>query len=250
MLSRMPSRTYSSKISCLIRSVANVREAHTDSIVNIYPCPSVNGTFTSVFCCNNEWNITCCDQTLEWSGFGEGAEVFLPHGDKSFSASTKLLSLEGQNSSTSSLPLSSNVNTISNSIPSFYATTTALSANESLVLATSSCTSPPQSNDYIALGAEIGVPLGVLLLLALSFLLLMEHRRRKSSEKTLKWIHVRDKSKEKAKARGRRNPRLNNHTGVFELGNSLQSPVELHGGEVYEATGLSPPTGNDSSVAF
>ena len=238
MLSRMLSRTYSSKISCLIRSFANVSEAHTDSIVNIYPCPSVNGTFTSVFCCNNEWNITCCDQTLEWSGFGEGAEVFLPHRDTSSSASTTLLSLKRENSSTSYLPLSSNVT--SNSISSLYSTTTALSANESLVLATSSCRSPPQFNDYVALGAEIGVPLGVLLLVALSFLLLMEHRRRKSSEKTLDWIHVRDSSKEKAKARGRRNPRLNNHTTVFELGS----------GEIYEATGHSPPTGHERVVAI
>ena len=68
----------------------------------------------------------------------------------------------------------------------------------------------------------------------------MEHRRRKSSERTLKWIHVRDKSKEKAKARGRRNPRLDNHTTVFELGN----------GEVDEATGHCPPTGHERIVAI
>ena len=253
----MPSRTYSSKISCLIRSVANVREAHNDGFVNIHPCPTVNGTGTNSFCCDNEWNITCCDKTIDWAVFGKGARFFIPHGDifflpngdNSSSASAAPLSSEANSSPTSSHPLSLNA-PISDSTSSLSSTTTISSANGSLILATSSCTSPPQSNDYIALGAEIGVPLGVLLLLALSFLLLMEHRRRKSSEKTLNWIHVRDKSKEKAKARGRRNTRLNNHTTVFELGNSLQNPVELHGGEVYEATGLSPPTGNHSSVAF
>ena len=250
MLSRMLSRTYGTELSSQIRRVANVSEAHTDTFVNIFPCPSINGTFTGVFCCNNEWNVTCCDKPLYWSGFGEGAGVFLPQGDKSPSASTTLLSLEGENSSTSNLPLSSNVNTVSSSISSLPSTSTASSANGSLVLATSSCASPPQSNDYVALGAEIGVPLGVLLLLALSFLLLMEHRRRKSSEKTLNWIHVRDKSKEKAKARRRRNPRMNNHTTVFELDNSQQNLRELHGGETYEATGLSPPTRHDSSIAF
>lgn len=246
----MPSRTYGTKVSCLIRSVANVSEAHTDSSVNIYPCPSLNGSFTDVFCCNDLSKTTCCDKPIYWSGFGEGAEVFLPHGDKSPSASTTLLSLAAGNSSTSSLPLLSNVDRISNSISLLPSTTTALSANGSFVLATSSCKSPPQSNGYVALGAEIGVPLGVLLLLAFSFLLLMEHRRRKSSEKILKWIHVRDKSKEKAKARGRRNSKMNNHTTVFELGNSQQSPMELHGGEIYEATGLSPPTRDNRSVAF
>ena len=250
MLSRMHRRTYGTKVSCLICSVANVSEAHTDTFVNIYPCPSVNGTFTDVFCCKNQLDITCCDKPLYWSGFGEGAEVFLPHGDKSPSASTTLLSQEGGNSSTSSQPLSSNVNTISNSISSLRSTTTALSANGSLGLATSSCASPPRSNDYVALGAEIGVPLGVLLLLALSFLLLMEHRRRKSSEKTLNWIHVRDKSKEKAKARGRRNLRMNNHTTVFELGDSEQNPMELHGGGIYEAIRHSPSAGHDRSVAL
>ena len=246
----MPSRTYGTKVSCLILSVANVSEAHTDSWANIYPCPSLNGTFTDVFCCNNQWDTTCCDNPIYWNGFGEGAEVFLPHGDKSPSASTTLLSLAGRNSSTSSLPLSSNVDIISSPISSLPSTTTALSANESLVLATSSCASPPQSNGHVALGAEVGVPLGVLLLLALSFLLLVEHRRRKSSEKTLNWIHVRDKSKEKAKARGRRNPRMNNHTTMYELGNSQQDPAELHGAETYEATGLSLPTRDDSSVVF
>ena len=77
----------------------------------------------------------------------------------------------------------------------------------------------------------------------------MEHRRRKSSEKNLHWIRVRDKSNEKAKARRRRN-RMKNHTTVFELDDSQQNPRELQGGETYEATGLPPPTMNDGSVAF
>ena len=248
VLPRMSRRRYSVKVSCLIRGVANVREAHNDGFVNIFPCPTVNGTSTTSFCCNNGWNNTCCDKTFDWGAVGKGAGFFIPHGDifflpngdNSSSASAAPLSSEANSSPTSSHPLPLNVNSISNSTSSLSSATTALTANESLILATSSCKSLPQSNDYVALGAEIGVPLGVLLLLALSFLLLMEHRRRKSSEKTLNWIHVRDKSKEKAMARGRRNPRLNNHTTVFELGN----------GEVYETTGHSPPTGHERVVAI
>lgn len=90
----------------------------------------------------------------------------------------------------------------------------------------------------------------MLLLLALSFLLLMEHRRRISSEKALDWIHVRDKSKEKAKARERRKFTVNNGPTVFELGNSQPNPMELHGGEIYEATSHPSPTGYDEGVAL
>lgn len=251
----MSKRRYSVKISCLIRGVANLLEAHNDGFVNIYPCPTVNGTFTQSFCCNNEWDITCCDKPFSWDDFGKGAKFIIPHGDiyflpNSSSASAAPLSLEAISSPTSSHPLSVNVNPISSSTSSLSSTTTASLANGSLILATSSCKPPPQTNDYVALGVEIGVPLGVLLLLALSFLLLMEHRRRKSSEKTLDWIHKRDKSNEKAKARWRRNLRSKNPTPVWELDNSQQNPMELQGGEIYEATGLPPPTMDDSSVAF
>ena len=248
MLSRMSGWRYSIEICCLIRGVANVPQVHNDGFVNIYPCPTVEGTLADSFCCNNEWNITCCDKTFSWDAVGRGAEFFIPHGDifflpngdNSSSTSAAPISSEVNSSPTSSHPLSLNVNPISNSTSSLSSTTTASSANGAPISDASSCKSPPRSNDYVALGAEIGVPLGVLLLLALSFLLLMEHRRRKSSEKTLDWIHVRDKSKEKAKARGRRNPRMNNHTTVFELGN----------GEVYEATGHSPPTGHERTIAI
>ena len=92
--------------------------------------------------------------------------------------------------------------------------------------------------------------MGVLLLLALSLLLLVEHRRRKSSEKALNWIHVRGKSKEKAKARERRKFTLNNGPTVSELGNSQQNPLELHGREIYEVTSHPSPTGYDKGIAL
>ena len=246
----MSRRRYSNNILCLIRSVANVGEAENGTFDNLYPCPSTTGTFTRSFCCAQEVGISCCDEILpNFIVFGLDFGFFLPHGDNSSSASAPLLSLEANSSLTSSLPLSSNMNTRSKSISSL-SSTTPLSANGSLVLTTSSCKPPPQFNDYVALGAGIGVPLGVLLLLALSFLLLMEHRRRISSEKALNWIHVRDKSKEKAKARERRKFTVNNGPTVFELGNSQQNPMELHGGEIYEATSHPSPTGYDKGVAL
>ena len=78
----------------------------------------------------------------------------------------------------------------------------------------------------------------------------MEHRRRKSSEKTLNWIYVRDKSKEKAKARERKNFTVNNGPTVFELGNSQQNPAELHGRETYEAASHPSPTGYDRGISL
>ena len=242
----MSRRRYSIKISCLLRSVANVSKARNNDFADLLPCPSVNGTFTGYFCCDQGGLSTCCDNLLDFDIFGRGFAFFAPQGGNS---SAPPLSLEANSSVTSSLPLSSNMNTKSKSISSL-SSTTALSANVSLVLSTSSCRSPPQSNDYIALGAGIGVPLGVLLLLALSFLLLMEHRRRKSSEKKLNWIHVRDKSKEKAKARERRRFTVNEGRPMFELGNSQQKPMELHGREIYEATSHPSPTDYDRGVAL
>ena len=78
----------------------------------------------------------------------------------------------------------------------------------------------------------------------------MEHRRRKSTEKALKWIHVRDKSKEKAKTRERRNPRLNNDPTVFELDGRPRNPMELHDGERYETISHPLPPGYYSGVPF
>ena len=78
----------------------------------------------------------------------------------------------------------------------------------------------------------------------------MEHRRRKSAEKALNWIHVRDKSKEKAKARERRKFTLNNGPTAFGLGNSQQNPMELHGREIYEATSHPSPTGYDTGISL
>ena len=246
----MSRRRYSNNILCLIRSVANVSEAQNGTWGNIFPCPSTTGTFTRSFCCQQGGDNSCCDKVLDFIAFGVGFAFFSPHGDNSSNASAPLLSSEATSSLTSVLPLSSNVNTNSESVSSLFSTTTTSSANGSLLLTTSSCKSPPQSNDYVALGAGIGVPLGVLLLLALSFLLLMEHRRRKSSEKALNWIHVRDKSKEKAKARERRKFKVNNGPTAAELGNGQQDPMELHGREIYEAIRHPSPTGYDRGVAF
>ena len=248
MLCRLSRRRYSTKISCLIRSVANVSEAKNGFFRNLYPCPSTNGTMTWNFCCEQEMGVTCCDNVLGFGSFGKDFAFFVPDGGNSSNASAPLLSLEPNSSLTSVLPLSSN--TVSESVSSLFSITTPLSTDGSPVSTTSSCKPPPQSNDYVALGAGIGVPLGVLLLLALSFLLLMEHRRRKSSEKALNWIHVRDKSNEKAKARERRKFRLNNGLAVFGLGNSQQNAMELQGREIYEASSHPSPTGYDRGVAL
>ena len=78
----------------------------------------------------------------------------------------------------------------------------------------------------------------------------MEHRRRKSSEKALKWIHVRDKSKEEAQARERRKVTVNNGPAVFGLANSQQNPLELHGREIYEATSHPSPTRSDTGISL
>ena len=250
MLFRMSRRRYSTEISGLIRSVANVSEAQTGSFVNIFPCPTVNGTQTTHFCCAQAGHNTCCDKIINYDVFGAGFAFFSPYGGNSSSASAPLRPLEANNSLTSSLPLPSNVNTKSETGSLLFSTTTTLSANGSLVLTTSSCDPPSQSDDYVTLGAGIGVPLGVLLLLALSLLLLMEHRRRISSEKALNWIHVRDKSKEEAQARERRRLMVNNGPTVFELGNSQQNPMELHGREIYEATSHPSPTGYDTGISL
>ena len=243
----MSRRRYSIKNTYLKRSVANVSKVQNDYFTDLIPCPPVNGTYTNYFCCKRDGVSTCCDRLLDFTVFGKGFGFFPPHGDNSSNASAPLLSLEASSSLTSGPPLSSNVNTNSEPVSSLFSTTTTLSANRSLGLTTSSCKAPPQFNDYVAIGAGIGVPLGVLLLLALSFLLHMEHRRRISSEKALNRIQVRDKSKEKAK---RRKFTVNNGSAVFELGNSQPNPMELHGGELFEATSHPSPTGYDKGIAL
>lgn len=59
---------------------------------------------------------------------------------------------------------------------------------------------------------------------------------------------MRDKSKERAKARERRKFTVNNGPTAFEIGNSQQNPMELHGGEIYEANSNPSPTGYNNGI--
>lgn len=211
------------------------KDSATHSFSVVYHCPYVNGSATGLWCCgaqegSPEANAGCCNTTLfDPMDSGGFQHFFVPEAEEAsttststvvatLSLSTTLTSATASGSTTSSLSASSG-------------TPTNLSNAQSAAKKTSST-----SNHDGAIGAGIGVPLGVLLLASLGALFLRERRRRLRAEEPTK----KDRSASLQREGEKRDygfgaNELSDQGARQEMGNAPRWPAELNSRQVHEA---------------
>lgn len=198
-----------------------------NSFSNLYPCPSTNGLFTEDFCCGAQEGSS----TNGFCGFTNFIHTLLG-GFGSFLVRAGSADVDSSNSSAAA---SVSVSSISSSIVA----PTAVTTGPAQTAPVQSNITTPRDADYegiknsrgkdVAIGAGIGVPLGVILLAALAFLLYRErksHRRLEEKLRSLESSPFKDYRKDTAQdVNGAQSQRYS--SGPHELHHWARQP-ELH----------------------
>ena len=184
---------------------------------HIYPCPDINGTFTHTFCCDaQEASDTgtsgCCDTRIYVVDFG------------------KVLSGASSVQNSSSATNSSSSTTSATSHPSISSAPPQPSA-----------TQDSSSNKAVAIGAGVGVPLGVLLVAGFAYLWYLWHRERTSRrllEKRLSTIQSSSLHDQNSKTPSEGSTGYDHGLQIQELDYLPRRP-ELHSQSLVEVASLS-----------
>lgn len=168
-----------STLGTLLSILTNPSKVARDNFSNLYPCPSVRGVYTTVFCCE-EWlpeppnsNSTgCCSRTgfdLGTRGIGR---LFKPETDRSSLISSASVTLTTTQVSTATASISRPSASTTKQIPQTVATTVDPGTS-----------SKPSSNKRdLTIGVGVGLPVTIIALTILGIFLLRQRRRKRHAE--------------------------------------------------------------------
>ncbi|KAL8689214.1 MAG: hypothetical protein Q9218_005066 [Villophora microphyllina] len=214
----------------LLLSISQLLLLALDSFSNLYPCPDVEGTYTTNWCCGAtegtpESETGCCNTpTFNFDEIGGRGIFFSPDINKA----AALTSITTTKASTSTLTFIS-----STRIPTQLPTPTPTPKHSG------------SSNHDVVIGVGVGAPIAALAFAALAVLLIREHRRRQHAERTTSDLI---KSREQAKRLPKSNRpvmgssyELNDRRWTQELNAAPPDPMELQSRQIHEA-------GNETST--